>query len=250
MAIANITNNILTDSGVATSSLQPTISLTTTGTSGAATFSANTLNIPNYGSALSGYLPLTGGTLTGALTGTSASFSSTATATAFIPSGATVPTNGMYLSAANTLNFATASTNRLSISSTGVATFSSTLGINGTSDNIKSGTYTPTLTNYYNISSSSFDAYTSTKYVRIGNNVTVTGLVNITPTTAASYVILYLSLPIASTNTDQGTLVGSTETDEVVFGGVLQTSSVCILQFNNVTNNSRYVYYTFTYIIS
>jgi hypothetical protein len=132
----------------------------------------------------------------------------------------------------------------------GAATFSSTLGINGTSDNIKSGTYTPTLTNYYNISSSSFDAYTSTKYVRIGNNVTVTGLVNITPTTAASYVILYLSLPIASTNTDQGTLVGSTETDEVVFGGVLQTSSVCILQFNNVTNNSRYVYYTFTYIIS
>jgi hypothetical protein len=43
MAIANITNNILTDSGVATSSL----------------------------------LPLTGGTLTGALSGTSATFSST-----------------------------------------------------------------------------------------------------------------------------------------------------------------------------
>ena len=56
---------------------QATITLTTTGTSGAATFSANTLNIPNYGSALSGYLPLTGGTLTGALGGTSATFSST-----------------------------------------------------------------------------------------------------------------------------------------------------------------------------
>ena len=53
---------------------QATITLTTTGTSGAATFSSNTLNIPNYGSALSGYLPLTGGTLTGALGGTSASF--------------------------------------------------------------------------------------------------------------------------------------------------------------------------------
>jgi len=57
-------------------SKQGTITLTTTGTSGAATFSANTLNIPNYGSALSGYLPLTGGTLTGALSGTSASFTS------------------------------------------------------------------------------------------------------------------------------------------------------------------------------
>ena len=63
--------------------------------------------------------------LSGALSGTSASFTSTATASAFIPSGATVPTNGMYLSAANTLNFATNATNRLSISSTGAATFSS-----------------------------------------------------------------------------------------------------------------------------
>jgi hypothetical protein len=52
-------------------------SLTTTGTSGAATLTSNTLNIPNYGSALSGYLPLSGGTLTGPLGGTSATFSST-----------------------------------------------------------------------------------------------------------------------------------------------------------------------------
>jgi len=61
-------------------SKQGTITLTTTGTSGAATFSSNTLNIPNYGSALSGYLPLAGGTLTGALGGTSASFTSSVTA--------------------------------------------------------------------------------------------------------------------------------------------------------------------------
>ena len=58
-------------------SKQATLSLTTTGTSGVATLVANTLNVPNYGSALSGYLPLTGGTLTGALSGTSATFSST-----------------------------------------------------------------------------------------------------------------------------------------------------------------------------
>jgi len=41
---------------------QGTITLTTTGTSGAATFSANTLNIPNYGSVLTGYVPYTGAT--------------------------------------------------------------------------------------------------------------------------------------------------------------------------------------------
>jgi len=269
-------------------SKQNTITLTTTGTSGAATFVANTLNIPNYGSALSGYLPLTGGTLsttsvsailtivnngigyglyvqaggayiqgdigvqgdltlqgylkslsytytlpaaTGTLaltsaipanpvggTGTTnylpkftaastignsqifdngtnvgigtitpdstltvngstssqirlrsadtnrgfiyvdgsemslgsslgiplnlqtsgstklsiastglATFSASVTATSFIPSGSTVPSNGMYLSAANTLNFATDTTNRFSISSAGAATFSSTI---------------------------------------------------------------------------------------------------------------------------
>jgi hypothetical protein len=67
-------------------------------------------------------------TLATALAGTSASFSSTATASAFIPSGASIPTNGMYLSAANTLDFATNSTNRLSISSTGAATFTGTTG--------------------------------------------------------------------------------------------------------------------------
>jgi trimeric autotransporter adhesin len=68
-------------------------------------------------------------TFSGALSGTSATFSSTATATAFIPSGSSVPTNGMYLSAANTLNFATNTTNRLSISSTGAATFSSSVTV-------------------------------------------------------------------------------------------------------------------------
>jgi hypothetical protein len=43
------------------------ISLTTTGSSGAATYSAGILNIPNYGSALANYLPLAGGVMTGNL---------------------------------------------------------------------------------------------------------------------------------------------------------------------------------------
>jgi hypothetical protein len=62
-------------------SKQGTITLTTTGTSGAATFTSNTLNIPNYGSALSGYLPLSGGTLTGALIGTTGTFNGNLTNT-------------------------------------------------------------------------------------------------------------------------------------------------------------------------
>jgi hypothetical protein len=39
---------------------QSTITLTTTGTSGAATFISNTLNIPDYGAVLTGYVPYTG----------------------------------------------------------------------------------------------------------------------------------------------------------------------------------------------
>lgn len=65
---------------------QGTITLTTTGTSGAATFSSGTLNIPNYSTALTGYVTLdTTQTISGAktfssaLNGTSAIFSSTIT---------------------------------------------------------------------------------------------------------------------------------------------------------------------------
>jgi hypothetical protein len=68
-------------------SKQGTITLTTTGTSGAATFSSNTLNIPNYAPDLSGYVTLsTTQTISGAktfstaLVGTSAVFSSSVTA--------------------------------------------------------------------------------------------------------------------------------------------------------------------------
>jgi hypothetical protein len=71
------------------------------------------------------YLPLGGGTLTGALSGTSGSFSSTLTASAFIPTGSTIPTNGMYLSATNRLAFSVGSANVLQMDyTTGIATFS------------------------------------------------------------------------------------------------------------------------------
>ena len=51
--------------------------------------------------------------------GTNLALTGSATATRFVPSGSTVATNGMYLSAANTLNFSTNSTSRLALTSTG-----------------------------------------------------------------------------------------------------------------------------------
>jgi hypothetical protein len=65
-------------------------------------------------------------------------FSGALTAANINVTGSAIPANGMYLSAANTLNFATNSTNRFSISSTGAATF--TVGITTNSTNTFNGT--------------------------------------------------------------------------------------------------------------
>lgn len=59
-------------------------------------------------------------TLTGTVGATT--FSGAVTAASFIPTGSSVPANGMYLSAANTLNFSTNTTNQLAISSSGIVT--------------------------------------------------------------------------------------------------------------------------------
>lgn len=69
-----------------------------------------------------------GTTNTATLAGTGAlTLSSSATATSFIPSGSTVPSNGMYLSAANTLNLSTNTTSRLVIDSSGNTSLSGSL---------------------------------------------------------------------------------------------------------------------------
>jgi hypothetical protein len=100
-ATGNISYNSTT--GVISTSLtqytdalaRASVSLTTTGTSGASTYNSTTgvFNIPNYGSALSGYLPLTGGTLTGALGGTSATFSGDFTLTSAATGGVIITNN-------------------------------------------------------------------------------------------------------------------------------------------------------------
>ena len=62
-AATSSVNGYLTSTDWSTfNSKQGTITLTTTGSSGAATLVGVTLNIPNYGSALTGYVPYTGAT--------------------------------------------------------------------------------------------------------------------------------------------------------------------------------------------
>jgi hypothetical protein len=90
----------------------------------------------------------------------------------------------------------------LTIASTGAATFSSTLGINGVSDNIKSGTYTPTVTK--EVGSMTSISAASATYTRVGNVVTVVATFTGTPDSGTNqYNALSMTLPI-NTNSANG----------------------------------------------
>jgi hypothetical protein len=209
-------------------SKQGTITLTTTGTSGAATFSSNTLNIPNYGSgAVTGTgttnyhakftgtstignsliwdngtnvgigntntsytLDVTGtGRFTGALSGTSATFSganyiftlngggSTRIAGTIantsggmdfglegaagnqLFTGVSSYEGGIGTNNAKAFHIATNGTSRLSIASTGAATFSSSVTAGGTIKQTSAVTTTGATAEFYNASSAGYGMY-------------------------------------------------------------------------------------------
>jgi hypothetical protein len=73
--------------------------------------------------------------------------------------------------------------------------------------NLTSGTYTPTLTNGTNVDSSSPNVC---QYTRVGNIVTVFGMITIDATTLNSQTDVDISLPIASALTSENELNGTT----------------------------------------
>lgn len=114
------------------------------------------------------YLPLSGGTLSGAISGTSATFSSTVSASPATASNHLV-TKAQLDAVANT---------------TGTVT---------------SGSYTPTLSYLANISNGRFD---SASYTRIGNVVTARVSLFITATTPSATAILDFLLPVPRVSTN------------------------------------------------
>jgi hypothetical protein len=109
-------------------------------------------------------------------------------------------------------------TERMRIDSTGLITVASGGGLSidatdvtgtpaATNGNVFSGTYTPNLTNTTNVAASSTG---TCQYMRVGNVVTVSGLVDINPTTAGSNTVLRMTLPIASTFTSSDRLCAGT----------------------------------------
>ncbi len=125
----------------------------------------------------------------------------------------------------------------------------STLSI--TQGAIISGTYTPTLTNTANISSS---AALQCQYMRVGNVVTVSGGVTLTPTLLATLTTLGVSLPISSTLSAAQNLGGAANSASVasasaaVFGDTVNNRAT--MQMISVGNASETFYFSFTYLIT
>ena len=120
--------------------------------------------------------------------------------------------------------------------------------ISGTAGNLYSGTYTPTLTNSTNLDGSA--AYAA-QYTRVGDNVTVSGKVDVDPTTSGLATVLGISLPIASNLANEHECAGSASA--AVVGGQCAAirgnvaSDRAEMAFIAQTNTNQAMFFTFTY---
>ena len=171
----------------AINSKQAAITLTTLNTSGAATFSSNTLNIPQYQAA---------GTYVTSVTGTSPIVSSGGTTPAISIPAATSSVNG-YLSSTDWSTF----NNKGSGTVTSVAAL--TLGTSGTdlSSTVANGTTTPVITlNVPTASATNRGALSSSDWTTFNNKVSTATLSGYLPLTAGSGNKLTGDLYINKTN--------------------------------------------------
>jgi hypothetical protein len=116
-----------------------------------------------------------------------------------------------------------------------------------TDGNVFSGTYTPTLANTTNITSST--PFTS-QYMRVGNVVTVSGRVTIDPTAVGS-ITMGLSLPIASTIVSQQQCCGTSSNQQGDSVAVVGDATNLRASFIGVVADaaSRTYTYNFTYLV-
>ena len=116
-----------------------------------------------------------------------------------------------------------------------------------TDQQIRSGTYTPTLTNVTNVSAST--AYKS-QWMRVGNVVTVSGIVDIDPTAAAD-TELGISLPVASNLGGTEDLAGTAATRKLtapvvqILGDI--TNNRASVKFSATLLSNEPYSYIFTY---
>lgn len=111
------------------------------------------------------------------------------------------PNTGMYSTAANTIDWTTNGAQKLQIDTNGnIRAFAlhnnATAQGSAANQDIRSGTYTATFTNVANLDGT--PSTTSAQFLRVGNVVTVSGRVNVNPTTTVTSTKVGISLPIAS----------------------------------------------------
>lgn len=114
---------------------------------------------------------------------------------------------------------------------------------------IDSGTYTPTITNSVNVSAS---AASQCQWKRVGNMVTVSGSVNITPT-ATGDTQFRVTLPVASNFAATSNAGGAGMDRQFPYApvGVSADSAldVVLMQFNPTNLGIRAVTFTFSYLV-
>ena len=114
--------------------------------------------------------------------------------------------------------------------------------------NALSGTYTPTLTGTANVAAST--AY-ACQWMRVGNIVTVSGKVDITPTANATSTAATLTLPVASNFANDGELAGVSKQNgtDGTTGRVnaATASDLAVLNFTSDGTALRSHWFTFTY---
>lgn len=189
--------------------------------------------------------------VTGQITGSDGS--AAAPAYSFSSSGNT--DNGMYLSAANVLSFAIAGTKTATIQAdrlefaAGYHVASATA--TGTTPAIQSGTYTPGLTSITNVFGT--PAAQASQWMRVGNVVTVSGIIEVEPASSASDTVVAVSLPIASSLTADEHLSGTAGSQlDARYGGCVYgapASDTAYVRFYGVASSTHPVCYHFTYVV-
>jgi hypothetical protein len=151
-------------------------------------------------------------------------------------------------------------TERMRIASDGLITLSANAGLSvsktgvtspaATDGNVFSGTYTPTLTNTTNVSTSTAN---NCQYMRVGNVVTVSGRVAVSPTATSTDCLLGISLPISSSITTEQQVAGTgcrtINSDAGAVFGDTANNRATLRFLASHTSSSGYVF-TFTYRVA
>ncbi len=120
-----------------------------------------------------------------------------------------------------------------------------------TNQYVASGTYTPELTSITNVYGT--PAAQASQWMRVGNVVTVSGIIEVEPTSSASNTVVAVSLPIASNLTADEHLSGTAGSQlDARYGGCVYgapASDTAYVRFYGVASSTHPVCYHFTYVV-